>query len=91
MPNLKKKYWHGPKGSRLANEISEQDLKDLTAVEENISNQKHEPSEAMNIYISQIPNNTFKKAVDKVINNASSQDIQATAEQNLSTEGASTD
>jgi hypothetical protein len=39
MANLKKKYWHGPKGRPLPNEMSAQDLKDLAEVVENIANQ----------------------------------------------------
>jgi hypothetical protein len=40
----------------------------------------------MNVYFSQIPNNTFRKVVDGVIINASAQDIQAMTEVNLNTE-----
>jgi hypothetical protein len=36
---LKKKYWHGPKGTPLANEMSAQQLKELAEVVENVSNQ----------------------------------------------------
>jgi hypothetical protein len=81
MPNLKKKYWHGPKGTPLKNEMSAQDLEDLAVVVENIANQTQEPDEAMKAYFSQIKNNTFKSAIDDVFNNASADDInQVTAE-----------
>jgi hypothetical protein len=74
LPNLKKKYWHGPKGTPLANE--------------NISNQTQEPSEAMNAYFKDILNNTFRKAVNNVINNASESDIDAMTRENLKTEAS---
>jgi hypothetical protein len=46
LPNLKKKYWHGAKGKRLANEMSEVELNKLAEVVENIANQTQEPDEA---------------------------------------------
>jgi hypothetical protein len=39
MPNLKKKYWHGPKGTPLPNEKSLTELQNMAEVLENISNQ----------------------------------------------------
>jgi hypothetical protein len=86
LPNLKKKYWHGPKGTPLANEILERQLKEMAAVVENIANQTQDPDEAMNAYFSKIKNNTFKKAVNNVINNASQSDIQAMTAENLNIE-----
>jgi putative cell wall-binding protein len=39
IPNLKKKYWHRPKGTPLDNEKSLKELQDMAEVLENISNQ----------------------------------------------------
>jgi hypothetical protein len=35
MPNLKKKYWHGPRGTRLANEITEDELNNFKEIPNN--------------------------------------------------------
>jgi hypothetical protein len=36
LPNLKKKYWHGPKGKQLANEMPEKELITVAGDFENI-------------------------------------------------------
>jgi hypothetical protein len=45
----------------------------------------------MNVYFKNIPNNTYRKAVNSVINSTSTTDIKAMAEENLLTENTSTD
>jgi hypothetical protein len=62
----------------------------LTEVVQNISNQTQEPSAVMNVYFKDIPNNTFRKAVNNVINSTSTADINAMAAENLNTESAAT-
>jgi putative cell wall-binding protein len=89
MSNLKKKYWHAPKGTPLSNEMSALELQNLANVVENIANQTQEPGEAMNAYFSKIKNNTFKSAVDNVFNNATQGDINEMAQQNALLQAAS--
>jgi predicted solute-binding protein len=86
LPNLKKKYWHDPKGRPLANEMTEADLNKLAEVVDNIANQTQEPDEAMNAYFSNIKNNTFKYAVNNVFNTANNEDIQQMAAENAAVE-----
>jgi hypothetical protein len=51
MPNLKKKYWHGPGGIWLDNEITEDKLSKIAEVVINILNQTQEPNAAKNAYL----------------------------------------
>jgi hypothetical protein len=59
IPKLKKKYWHGPRGTRLANEITEDELDKMANVVTNISNQIQEPRITMNAYFKDIRNNEY--------------------------------
>jgi hypothetical protein len=88
LPNLKKKYWHGPKGTPLTNEKSLQELLNMAEVLENISNQTEEPDEAMNAYFSNIKDSTYRKAVNNAIQNASAADIQQMAAENTAVENS---
>jgi hypothetical protein len=67
MPNLKKKYWHGPRGTWLANEITEDELNKMAEIVTNISNQIQELDAAMSAYLKDVPNNTYRNSVNKII------------------------
>jgi hypothetical protein len=60
----------------------------LAEVVENIANQTQEPDIAMKAYFSKIKDNTFKRAVENVFNNASTADIQQMTTDNAAVEAA---
>jgi uncharacterized protein YfaS (alpha-2-macroglobulin family) len=88
LPNLKKKYWHGPKGKPLANEMSEADLNKLAEIVKHIANQTQEPDTAMQAYFDKIENNTFKSAVDDVFYNASAAEMKQIKAENTAVQNS---
>jgi hypothetical protein len=67
MPNLKKKYWHGPRETTLDNEITKDELNKTAEVVTNISNQMPDPTKVMNAYFKDIHNNTYQNIVNQII------------------------
>jgi hypothetical protein len=67
MPNLKKKYWHGPRGTLLDNEITEDELNKIAEVVTNISNQTQEPDVVMNAYFKDVQNYIYRNTFNKII------------------------
>jgi hypothetical protein len=86
MPNLKKKYWHGPRGTWLDNEITEDELNKMDEVVTYISNQTQEPDAAMSAYFKEIPNNEYRSSVNKIIKEVSSKELNNMIDQNIEKE-----
>jgi hypothetical protein len=88
MPNLKKKYWHGPRGTRLPNEITEDELNKMAEVVTNISNQTQEPDAVMSAYLKDVPNNKYGNTVNKIIREVTSTELNNMIDQNIEKENA---
>jgi hypothetical protein len=88
MPNLKKKYWHGPRGTRLDNEITEDELNKMAEVVTNISNQTQEPDAEMNAYFKDISNNTYRNTINKIIREVTPTELYTMINENIEKENA---